>query len=106
MFTRVAARLPPEAAARIIALIADTITDAEDGELGDRSLLSLIKTDPGSVSLESMLTEIDKLPAVRAIALPPGLFVVGRTATDSTEDPGTIGTGAAAPSRAARALSG
>ena len=29
---------------------------------------------PGNVSLESMLTEIDKLRAVRAVGLPPALF--------------------------------
>jgi len=74
LFTRVAGRLPAEASARILALIADTNADAEDGEENARSLLALIKADPGNVSLESMLTEIDKLLAVRAIELPAALF--------------------------------
>ena len=37
---------------------------------GGPSVLALIKSDPGNVSLESMLTEIDKLRAVRAVGLP------------------------------------
>lgn len=37
-------------------------------------MLALIKADAGEVSLETMLTEITKLQAVRAIGLPPGLF--------------------------------
>ncbi len=37
-------------------------------------MLVLIKADPGNVSLESMLTEIDKLLAVRAVDLPAQLF--------------------------------
>lgn len=38
------------------------------------SVLALIKSVPGNVSLESMLTEIRKLTAIRAAGLPPGLF--------------------------------
>ena len=38
-------------------------------------MLSLIKSVPGNVSLESMLTEISKLDAVRAVRLPDGVFV-------------------------------
>ena len=34
-------------------------------------MLALIKTVPGNVSLESMLTEIRKLTAIRAVGLPP-----------------------------------
>ena len=37
-------------------------------------MLALVKSVPGNVSLESMLTEIRKLTAIRAIGLPPGLF--------------------------------
>ena len=39
------------------------------------TVLGLIKSEPGNVSLESMMTEIGKLEAVRAIGLPPELFV-------------------------------
>lgn len=38
-------------------------------------MLGKIKEAPGNVSLETMLTEIDKLLAVRAIGLPLDLFV-------------------------------
>ncbi|MEV5495842.1 hypothetical protein AB0M50_10640 [Nonomuraea fuscirosea] len=34
----------------------------------------MIKSAPGNVSLESMMTEIRKLAAARSIELPPGLF--------------------------------
>ncbi len=40
----------------------------------DRPELATIKTDPGNVSLDSVLAEIAKLTAVRAIGLPRGLF--------------------------------
>ncbi|MFI6061815.1 hypothetical protein [Streptomyces sp. NPDC051286] len=38
-------------------------------------MLGKIKEALGNVSLETMLTEIDKLLAVRAIGLPPDLFI-------------------------------
>lgn len=37
-------------------------------------LLGLIRSEPGAVSLESMLTEIEKLTAIRRVGLPDGLF--------------------------------
>jgi hypothetical protein len=43
------------------------------GQVG-RTLLAELKTDPGQVGLETLLREIDKLAAVRAIGLPAGLF--------------------------------
>ncbi|MEU0486113.1 hypothetical protein ABZ260_43985 [Streptosporangium sp. NPDC006013] len=46
---------------------------AEDDD-EDFDLLAFIKSAPGNVSLESMMTEIRKLTAVRSIELPPGLF--------------------------------
>jgi hypothetical protein len=46
--------------------------DAGDGEWA--SVLGLIKSAPGRVSLDSMLVEIEKLEAVRAIGLPRSLF--------------------------------
>ncbi len=45
----------------------------DDAEAFD-ALLALIKSVPGNVSLDSMLTEIRKLRAVRAIGLPAELF--------------------------------
>jgi hypothetical protein len=47
--------------------------DDDDGD-ADPSALALIKSVPGTVSLESMLTEIGKLDAVRAVGMPDGVF--------------------------------
>ena len=48
------------------------MVDEEDAESG--GVLGLIKSAAGNASLETMLVEIDKLEAVRAIGLPAGLF--------------------------------
>ncbi|ETA03430.1 transposase, TnpA family [Frankia sp. CcI6] len=48
--------------------------DVPDDDTGQESVLALIKSVPGNVSLDSMLTEIRKLRAVRAVDLPDGLF--------------------------------
>jgi hypothetical protein len=37
-------------------------------------LLAELKTDPSQVGLETLLREVDKLAAVRALGLPAGLF--------------------------------
>lgn len=67
---RIAARLPASAAARLEALVSGIGEATDDAD----PVLALVKSDPGSVSLESMLTEIKKLRAVRAIELPTGSF--------------------------------
>ncbi|WP_072691401.1 Tn3 family transposase [Rhodococcus marinonascens] len=41
---------------------------------GGRNLLAELKSDPGKVSLETLLREVDKLSAVRAVELPAHLF--------------------------------
>ena len=70
MLALVAGRLDGGAIDRLDALVA-----GEDGsDDADRDTLTTIKTDPGNVSLDSTLAEIDKLEAVRAMGLPPGLF--------------------------------
>jgi TnpA family transposase len=46
----------------------------QDDDEADFALLAFIKSAPGNVSLESMMTEIRKLVAVRSIGLPPSLF--------------------------------
>jgi hypothetical protein len=72
----IAARCGPAASARILALIdagVDPAADDDEDEDQD-SVLALIKSVPGNVSLESMLTEIRKLTAIRAFGLPPGVF--------------------------------
>ncbi|MFY1621568.1 Tn3 family transposase [Micromonospora sp. WMMD735] len=68
---RIAARLPVDVAGRLRSLVA---VDVPDDDTGEESVLVLIKSVPGNVSLESMLTEIRKLRAARAIGLPGDLF--------------------------------
>ncbi|MFF0658732.1 DUF4158 domain-containing protein [Micromonospora tulbaghiae] len=68
---QIVARLPVDVADRLRALVA---VDVPDDDTGADSVLALIKSVPGNVSLDSMLTEIRKLRAVRAIGLPGGLF--------------------------------
>jgi hypothetical protein len=43
--------------------------DDDEGDGAEPSALALIKTAPGNVSLESMLSEIAKLEAARAVEL-------------------------------------
>jgi len=76
---RITARVGEPTRDRLLALIAvlddDDDTEArEEGELEAGSLLGFVKSEPGNVSLESMMTEIRKLEQVRAIGLPPDLF--------------------------------
>ncbi|WP_159843231.1 hypothetical protein [Nocardia sp. CY41] len=51
-------------------LIADTGGEDDDGP----AVLAAIQSDPGAVSLNTMLTEIEKLQAVRAIGVPGDVF--------------------------------
>jgi TnpA family transposase len=70
---RISSRLMEDAPARLEALVVSAPGDG--GEVGDEpAILAFIKSDPGNVSLESMITEIDRLLAVRTVKLPPGLF--------------------------------
>jgi hypothetical protein len=69
---RVTGRLGPDASARLAALA--TAADDDEADGAEPSALALIKSVPGNVSLESMLTEIGKLDAARAVELPDGLF--------------------------------
>jgi TnpA family transposase len=69
---RVTGRLGPDASTRLAALAAAADDDDADG--AEPSALALIKSVPGNVSLESMLTEIAKLDTARAVELPDGLF--------------------------------
>jgi len=66
----IADRLDAVVVARLEALIA--VSDDDDSE--DENVLGLIKAAPGNVSLETMLVEISKLEAIRAIGLPADLF--------------------------------
>jgi len=73
LFARVASRPGPEVVARVEALIGA----ADDGDLEDAdgmSVFAAIRADPGGVSLNTMLAEVEKLLAVRAVDLPAGMF--------------------------------
>ncbi|MFJ7911392.1 DUF4158 domain-containing protein [Kitasatospora sp. NPDC096204] len=61
------ARLGEVCARRLLDLVAE---GNEDGT----ALLASLKRDPGAVGLDSLLTEITKLTAVRQLGLPEGLF--------------------------------
>jgi len=65
----IAARIDHGIVERLEALIAVS-DDDDDGD----DVLALIKAAPGNVSLDTMLTEIAKLEAIRAVGLPAGLF--------------------------------
>ncbi|WP_369266021.1 Tn3 family transposase [Streptomyces harbinensis] len=77
----ISSRLPVESVERIVALVAGADQD-DAGPVGGGTegedappVLAKVKEAPGNVSLETMLTEIDKLLAVRAIGLPKDLFI-------------------------------
>jgi TnpA family transposase len=73
-FAAIPARLDAAAGTRVLALVGWG-EDGQADEDGDpESVLALIKSMPGNVSLESMLTEIRKLRAARGIGLPGRLF--------------------------------
>lgn len=73
LFTRIAARLSTEVCARLDALV--TAVPDDPGETVDeRDVLAWVKTDPGRLSLNTMLDEITKLEAIRALELPEGLL--------------------------------
>ncbi|MFE6977237.1 Tn3 family transposase [Streptomyces sp. NPDC057682] len=77
----ISSRLTVESIERIVALVAGADQDdagpAGGGTEGEDAppVLAKVKEAPGNVSLETMLTEIDKLLAVRAIGLPRDLFI-------------------------------
>jgi hypothetical protein len=67
LFTRVSERLSDDVRARLLALIAPAGTEEDSSELEDgAAVLAVIRSDAGNVSLNTMLTEIAKLEAVRA----------------------------------------
>lgn len=78
----ISSRLAAESIERIVALVAGGADQDDAGPAGGGTegedappVLAKVKEAPGNVSLETMLTEIDKLLAVRAIRLPPDLFI-------------------------------
>jgi hypothetical protein len=86
--------VPRRTAAEVRAwLLALVSADAGEGDSeADPGLLALIKASASTVSLASMLTEISRLEAVRAIGLPAGLFadVASRPRTPREVHMGTV----------------
>lgn len=73
---RISQRLDVPTVGRLLNLLApdeDVIEGVEDAG-GSGTVLGSIKSASGNVSLQSMMTEISKLQAVRAVGLPVGLF--------------------------------
>ncbi|HUZ56410.1 MAG TPA: Tn3 family transposase, partial [Streptosporangiaceae bacterium] len=78
----VASRMRPAHVARLNQMVGlgpepgegDNGGDGIEDEEAQADVLSTIKASPGNVSLASMLAEITKLEATRAIDLPSGLF--------------------------------
>jgi hypothetical protein len=94
LLTQIAERVGPAAVSRLEALIAAGDDDEDVDVDVDVDVLGLIKAAPGNVSLDTMLAEISKLEAVRAIGLPADLFagiapnvVVGWPARAMVESP-------------------
>jgi len=71
---RISQRLDPPTVGRLLNLLAPDESAVEDGSGESGTVLGSIKSAPGNVSLESMMAEIGKLQAVRAVGLPFGLF--------------------------------
>ena len=72
MRLRVAGRIDPAAADRVLALVAGAADDPDDVDGAD--MLAAIKADPGNISLNTLRAEVGKLTAIRAVRLPDGLF--------------------------------
>ncbi len=73
LFDRVASRLAEPQRQRLLALIEPD--GDEDGEIEDgAAVLAAIRSDPSNVSLNTMLTEIAKLEAVREVGVNADVF--------------------------------
>lgn len=73
LFDRAASRLTEPQRQRLLALI--DADGGENGEIGDgAAVLAAIRSDPGNVSLNTMLVEIAKLEAVRAVGVNADVF--------------------------------
>lgn len=70
---RISERLDRAVTARLLNLLV-TESEEDDPDALAESVLGLIKSAPGNVSLDSMMVEIAELEAVRAVGLPADLF--------------------------------
>ncbi|MCA1701248.1 MAG: DUF4158 domain-containing protein, partial [Actinobacteria bacterium] len=68
-----ASGVEPPAKTRVERIVGSALRRAEDALLG-MSMFAAIRADPGGVSLNTMLAEVEKLLAVRAVGLPAGMF--------------------------------
>src|SRR5215467_4239249 len=68
-----ASRLGLAAADRLEQLVAHRGEEEDEGG-GGRGVLGELKADPGQISLDSLLAEVDKLERIRSLGLPAGLF--------------------------------
>ncbi|MBV8595297.1 MAG: DUF4158 domain-containing protein [Candidatus Eremiobacteraeota bacterium] len=72
-------KLSPEVRSRLDALL-QPVSGQSDNDAngastsGARALLNFLRGDPGRASLDSVMRELDRLQAIRAIDLPAGLF--------------------------------
>lgn len=85
---RICSRIPPEAVARMLAMIAKTADPGDeeeparqdDGALFDAAevagvdVFAAIREEPGNVSVKTIEREVFKLNAIRKVALPDDLF--------------------------------
>ena len=71
---RVVAALTPAARQRIDALVAASADEGDADDPEEQSVFAVIKQAPGSVSLESMLREIDRLRAVQTAGVGADVF--------------------------------
>lgn len=80
---QISSRLTAGGIRRIVSLVADGADQDDDSVPGDSGAvdsgseppsLRKIKEAPGDATLQTMLTEMDKLLAIRAMGLPPDLF--------------------------------
>ncbi len=79
LVAKVSARLPETIRGRLFALVATATDDEPDRDdvvedVDGPAVLAAIRSEPGNVSLNTMLTEIGKLEAVRAVGLPGSVF--------------------------------
>jgi TnpA family transposase len=74
LFARVVSRLSEPVCERLLALVEPR--EAEHGDVVEdaATVLAAIRSDPGNVSLNTMLTEIAKLETVRAAGVPDEVF--------------------------------
>jgi TnpA family transposase len=73
LFARIADRISTEVCARLDALVT-AVPDDPGEHLDERDVLAWVKTDPGRLSLNTMLDEIAKIEAIRGLELPQGLL--------------------------------